>query len=120
MINGAASWIVLDRRGSSSAIRRAWLRTQAARKSGCTGVARTVASIARATVLTEPLAPRSPRTRSIAARTAPQPDFLGACVRNQARRIAEELPRRSALIDAAAPSLVPAVYDLRSGLVARY
>jgi carbonic anhydrase len=48
------------------------------------------------------------------------PDFLAACVRNQARRIADELPRRSGMIDTAGAEIIPAVYDLASGLVRRY
>jgi carbonic anhydrase len=51
--------------------------------------------------------------------TPRQPDFLAACVRNQARRIAEELSRRSSMIDDAGPKIIPAVYDLASGLVHR-
>ena len=50
--------------------------------------------------------------------TPGQPDFLAACVRNQASRVAEELPRRSGLLHGA--DLVPAVYDLASGLVHRH
>jgi carbonic anhydrase len=52
--------------------------------------------------------------------TAPQPGFLAACVRNQARRIAEELPRRSAMIDSSGAEIIPAGYDLASGLVRLY
>jgi carbonic anhydrase len=52
--------------------------------------------------------------------TPSQPDFLAACVRNQTRRIAEELPRRSSMIHDAAPEIIPAVYDLASGLVRRW
>jgi len=50
--------------------------------------------------------------------TPEQSDFLGACVRNQASRVAEELPRRSVLLHDA--DIVPAVYDLASGLVSRH
>ncbi|MGH3877659.1 MAG: carbonic anhydrase [Actinophytocola sp.] len=50
--------------------------------------------------------------------TPEQPDFLAACVRNQASRVAEELPRRSSLLHDA--DIVPAVYDLASGLVRRH
>jgi carbonic anhydrase len=52
--------------------------------------------------------------------TPPQPDFLGACVRNQATRIAEELPRRSIMIDTERVEIIPAVYDLETGLVRRH
>jgi len=52
--------------------------------------------------------------------TPPGPDFLSACVRNQVRRIAAELPRRSGMIDTAGPEIIPAVYDLGSGLVRRH
>jgi len=50
--------------------------------------------------------------------TPEQPDFLAACVRNQTSRVAEELPRRSGLLHDA--DIVPAVYDLASGLVRRH
>ena len=45
--------------------------------------------------------------------------FLAACVRNQASRIAQELPRRSPVLRTGV-RIVPAVYDLASGLVRRY
>lgn len=51
--------------------------------------------------------------------TPVQPDFLAACVGNQARRIAEELPRRSSTIHDTGAKIIPAVYDLASGLVRR-
>jgi hypothetical protein len=47
------------------------------------------------------------------------PDHLAACVRNQARRIAAELPRRSGMIDTAGAEIIPAVHDLASGFVRR-
>jgi carbonic anhydrase len=47
------------------------------------------------------------------------PDFLAACVRNQASRIAAELPRRSGMIDTAGAEIIPAVYELASGFVRR-
>jgi carbonic anhydrase len=59
--------------------------------------------------------------------TPPDPDparFLAACVRTQAARVAEELPRRSPAIRAAAAGhgleVVVGTYDLASGLVRRY
>lgn len=52
--------------------------------------------------------------------TPPGPDFLAACIRNQARRIADELPRRSGMIDSSGAVIVPAGYDLTTGLVRRY
>jgi carbonic anhydrase len=59
--------------------------------------------------------------------TPPDPDaerFLAACVRAQAVRVAEELPRRSPAIRAAVTGhgveIVVAGYDLASGLVRRY
>lgn len=54
-------------------------------------------------------------------RATPQdPDdhtFLTACVRNQTTRVAEELTTRSHAIRTAAPRIITAVYDLRTGLV---
>ncbi len=52
--------------------------------------------------------------------TPPRPDFLAACVRNQASGVAEELPRRSSMIHEARVEIIPAVYDLDSGLVRRH
>jgi carbonic anhydrase len=52
--------------------------------------------------------------------TPPNPDdtkFLAACVRNQTTRVAEELTTRSHTLRTAAPSIITAVYDLRTGLV---
>jgi carbonic anhydrase len=49
--------------------------------------------------------------------------FLAACVRNQALRIAEELPRRSPAIAGALEhglEIISAGYDLANGLVRRY
>lgn len=59
--------------------------------------------------------------------TEPDPDegaFHAACVRNQASRVAAELPRRSPAIRTGIVEhgvrIVPAVYDLASGLVERH
>ncbi|HEY0448263.1 carbonic anhydrase [Actinophytocola sp.] len=52
--------------------------------------------------------------------TPSQPSFLAACVRNQATRVAEELPRRSPTIHELGVRVVPAVYDLGTGLVRRH
>jgi carbonic anhydrase len=55
----------------------------------------------------------------LGVRCAPR-DFLAACVRNQATRIADELPRRSMMIDTERVEIMAAVYDLGSGLVRRH
>jgi carbonic anhydrase len=52
--------------------------------------------------------------------TTPDPNetaFLAACVRNQTTRVAAELTTRSHAVRTAAPRIVTAVYDLRTGLV---
>jgi len=50
-------------------------------------------------------------------------EFVAACVRNQATRVATTLPRRSATVRAAVDGgrleIITAVYDLTSGLVTR-
>jgi carbonic anhydrase len=43
--------------------------------------------------------------------------FLAACVRTQTTRVADELTTRSHAIKTAAPRIITAVYDLRTGLV---
>jgi carbonic anhydrase len=77
--------------------------------SGVTGSVSTVARAIEATVRATPPDPHEAR-------------FVAACVRNQATRIAAELPLRSHAIHTAVANglrIIPAVYDLRSGLVAR-
>jgi carbonic anhydrase len=52
--------------------------------------------------------------------TTPDPNetrFLAACVRTQTTRIASELTSRSNVLRTAAPQIVTAVYDLRTGRV---
>ena len=53
--------------------------------------------------------------------TPAAPDFLEACVRNQAKRVVAELAERSAIIGEAAAhrqvDIVSAVYDLRTGRI---
>jgi carbonic anhydrase len=75
-----------------------------------TGAVSTVARAIEATVLATP--------------ADPDPDrFLAACVRNQALRVAAELPRRSPAIAGAIDhglEVIVAVYDLSSGLVERH
>lgn len=79
--------------------------------SEATGSVDTVARAIEATVRATPANPD-------------EPAFVAACVRNQASRVAAELPVRSPAIRTAVEEhglqLVVAVYDLESGLVTRY
>ncbi|MPZ80607.1 MAG: carbonic anhydrase [Actinophytocola sp.] len=81
---------------------------------GTSEVTGSVSTVARAVEATVRATPPQPTER----------EFVAACVRNQALRVAEELPRRSPTIDTAVTEhgvhVVAAVYDLGSGLVRRH
>jgi carbonic anhydrase len=77
---------------------------------GTSEVTGSVSTVARAVEATVRATPAEPSERA----------FLAACVRNQASRVAEELPRRSTLIHTAGAEIIPAVYDLATGLVHRH
>ncbi|MFC4851909.1 carbonic anhydrase [Actinophytocola glycyrrhizae] len=72
-----------------------------------TGPVDTVARAIEATVRATPRVPDEQR-------------FLAACVRNQTTRVADELTRRSHAVATVRPRIITAVYDLRTGLVARH
>jgi carbonic anhydrase len=88
--------------------------------SGCGAVKAAIDLVRSGSELTGSVSTVARAIEATVRATAPQPGFLGACVRNQARRIAAELPRRSAMIDSSGAEIVPAGYDLASGLVRRY
>lgn len=81
---------------------------------GTSEVTGSVSTMARAVEATVRATPPQPTERA----------FVAACVRNQALRVADELPRRSPTIHTAVTEhgadIVAAVYDLGSGLVRRH